>query len=73
MAREKWLSYREKPLLGRSLSIEEVRYITETARRLAALLSLQAALDENYQTITQSTASCNREETKSTEDKRNKE
>ncbi len=64
---KKWLSYREKPLLGRSLSIEEVRYVTETARRLAALLSLQAALDESYQTITRPAAQCACEETKSTE------
>jgi hypothetical protein len=45
---KKWLSYREKALLGRGLTIEEVRYVTETARRLAALLSLQPDLDANY-------------------------
>ena len=45
---KKWLSYRERPLLGRSLTIDEVRYVTETARRLAALLSLQPDLDANY-------------------------
>ena len=45
---KKWLSYREKPLLGRGLTIEEVRYVTETARRLAALIALQHFLDENY-------------------------
>ena len=64
---KKWLSYREKPLLGRSLSIEEVRYVTETARRIAALLALQPALDENYRTVTRSAAQYDREETKSTE------
>ena len=45
---KKWLSYREKTLLGRALSIDEVRYVTETARRIAALIALQPALDANY-------------------------
>ena len=45
---KKWLSYREKPLLGRGLTPDEVRYVTEMARRLAELVSLQAKLDENY-------------------------
>ena len=31
---KKWLSYREKPLLGRGLTPDEVRYVTEMARRL---------------------------------------
>ncbi len=45
---KKWLSYREKPLLGRALTPDEVRYVTEMARRLAALLALHPALDANY-------------------------
>lgn len=45
---KKWLSYREKALLGRGLTIDEVRYVTETARRIAALIALQPALDANY-------------------------
>ena len=49
---KKWLSYRERPLLGRDLNAEqsndEVRYVTEMARRIAALLLLEPALDENY-------------------------
>jgi hypothetical protein len=45
---KKWLSYREKPLLGRGLAVAEVRYVTETARRIAALLALQSDLDANY-------------------------
>lgn len=45
---KKWLSYREKELLKRSLTTDEVRYVTEMARRLAALLALQPALDANY-------------------------
>ena len=36
---KKWLSYREKKLLGRSLSVDEVRYVTEVARRIAAILA----------------------------------
>jgi len=45
---KKWLSYREKPLLGRGLTVAEVRYVTETARRIAALIEMQLQLDENY-------------------------
>ncbi|MDD4103160.1 MAG: DNA methyltransferase, partial [Kiritimatiellae bacterium] len=48
---KKWLSYREKPLLGRGLTVAEVRYVTEIARRIAALLALQAELDENYRAV----------------------
>jgi len=45
---KKWLSYRERPLLGRDLKAEEARYVTEMARRIAAILLLEPALDENY-------------------------
>ena len=48
---KKWLSYREKPLLGRGLTSEEVRYVTEMARRITALIALQKALDDNYRTV----------------------
>lgn len=34
---KKWLSYREKELLGRGLTVDEARYVTEIARRIAAL------------------------------------
>jgi len=54
---KKWLSYREKPLLGRGLTVAEVRYVTETARRIAALLALQPALDANYRAVAAS--ACN--------------
>jgi predicted helicase len=50
---KKWLSYREKPLLGRSLKPEEVRYVTQMARRLAALIALQTSLDANYKEVKQ--------------------
>ena len=52
---KKWLSYREKPLLGRGLTPDEVRYVTEMARRLAALIALQLSLDANYREVVQTT------------------
>ena len=35
---KKWLSYRERKLLGRTLLPEEVRHFRDTARRIAAIL-----------------------------------
>jgi hypothetical protein len=48
---KKWLSYREHALLGRALTADEACEATNTARRLAALLLLQPALDANYQRV----------------------
>jgi len=48
---KKWLSYREEKLLGRSLTKDEVRYVQEMARRIAAILLLEPALDANYQNV----------------------
>ncbi len=48
---KKWLSYRERSLLGRDLKPEEARYVTEMARRIAALLLLEPALDANYERV----------------------
>jgi len=48
---KKWLSYRERELLGRSLSVEEVRYITGVARRIAAILMLGPELDASYDAV----------------------
>jgi len=45
---KKWLSYRERSLLGRGLTLEEAAYVTEMARRLAALVLLRPELDANY-------------------------
>ena len=45
---KKWLSYREKALLGRVLKADEVAYVTQMTRRLAALRLLEGRLDENY-------------------------
>ena len=46
---KKWLSYRESTLLGRSLANAEVHEVEGIARRIAAILLLQPALDENYE------------------------
>ena len=35
---KKWLSYRERKILGRPLTPEEVQHFTDTARRTVALL-----------------------------------
>jgi len=45
---KKWLSYREQSLLGRPLTHDEVLYVTNITRRIAALLLLEPALDEIY-------------------------
>ncbi|MFL6210272.1 MAG: type ISP restriction/modification enzyme [Pyrinomonadaceae bacterium] len=45
---KKWLSYREYEILGRSLTTEEAREVTQIARRIAALLLLEPELDANY-------------------------
>ena len=39
---KKWLSYRDRDILGRPLSVEEVQYFSHTARRIAAILGLVA-------------------------------
>jgi hypothetical protein len=48
---KKWLSYREQGLLGRTLTSDEVREVTAMARRIAALVLLQEALDANYHAV----------------------
>ena len=35
---KKWLSYRERKVLGRALTVEEVGYFSEVARRIGAIL-----------------------------------
>jgi hypothetical protein len=45
---KKWLSYREQRVLGRALTMAEIMEVTATARRLGALVLLQAALDTSY-------------------------
>jgi hypothetical protein len=48
---KKWLSYRERPLLGRPLTPGEIEEVTHMARRLAAIVLLEPALNANYQRI----------------------
>jgi hypothetical protein len=48
---KKWLSYREKMMLGRGLTMEEAEYVTEMVRRIAALLLLAPELDANYEAV----------------------
>ncbi len=45
---KKWLSYRERAVLGRALALDEVRDVTQMVRRIAAILLLEAQLDANY-------------------------
>jgi Type ISP C-terminal specificity domain len=48
---KKWLSYREKDVLGRALRFDEVLYVTEMARRIAAILLMGPELDANYRAV----------------------
>lgn len=48
---KKWLSYREAALLGRALTLDEVRYVSEMVRRVAALLLLEGELDGSYEVM----------------------
>ena len=41
---KKWLSYREQKVLGRPLQPAEVQHFTDTARRIATILSLVASV-----------------------------
>ena len=38
---KKWLSYRERGVLGRALRAEEVQHFADTARRIGGILGLQ--------------------------------
>jgi len=52
---KKWLSYRERELLGRALTADEAREVMNIARRIAAILLLEPFLDANYEAVKQST------------------
>ena len=54
---KKWLSYRELELLGRPLTPDEAREVMNMARRIAAIVLLEPALDENYQAVKNATYS----------------
>jgi hypothetical protein len=51
----KWLSYREQTLLGRPLTLDEVKTLTAIARRIAAVLMLRDRLDANYRAASSNT------------------
>ncbi|TCM52596.1 N-6 DNA methylase [Rhizobium sp. PP-F2F-G48] len=46
---KKWLSYRSHAVIDRPLSLSEVNYFRDTARRLATLRLMAGELDANYQ------------------------
>ena len=52
---KKWLSYRERDILGRPLLPEEARLFTEIARRITAILLLEPELDANYRRVSEAT------------------
>ncbi|MDK2973615.1 MAG: hypothetical protein PWP23_3370, partial [Candidatus Sumerlaeota bacterium] len=52
---KKWLSYRERELLGRPLRLDEVRYVEQMIRRITALLLLAPGLDANYRAVKEKT------------------
>ena len=47
---KKWLSYRERDILGRPLRIDEVQHFAETARRVAAILSMSPPTRLDHET-----------------------
>lgn len=48
---KKWLSYRERDILGRGLTADEARTVTDIARRIAAILLMGPELDANYEAV----------------------
>lgn len=52
---KKWLSYREQKLLGRALTLDEIKSFTAIARRIAALLQLRERLNANYESASANT------------------
>lgn len=51
---KKWLSYRDQEVIGRPLTVSEVREATTIVRRLTALVLMQPGLDHNYAEVEQS-------------------
>lgn len=45
---KKWLSYRTRAVLGRDLTLNEALDFLQAARRLAAILIIEPALDDSY-------------------------
>lgn len=54
---KKWLSYREQAVLNRPLRPDEVAYVSEIVRRVAAILLMGPKLDANYSAAKASAAS----------------
>jgi Type ISP C-terminal specificity domain len=52
---KKWLSYRERDLLGRDMKPEEVEEVSAMTRRIAAIVLLGPAFDANYEAVRKST------------------
>jgi hypothetical protein len=48
---KKWLSYREFEVLERDLLVDEVIHVTDTARRIAALIALGPELDASHTAV----------------------
>jgi hypothetical protein len=48
---KKWLSYRERQVLGRDITKDEAREFTHIVRRIAALLLLERELNKNYAAV----------------------
>jgi hypothetical protein len=48
---KKWLSYRERAVLGRDLTLAEANEVRDMTRRIAALILLEPALDANYNAV----------------------
>jgi hypothetical protein len=48
---KKWLSYRERAILGRALCREELLYFTGIVHRLTALRLMESVLDRNFACI----------------------
>ena len=55
---KKWLSYREHDLLSLSLTLEEAREVMQMARRLAAIVLMEPALNASYQAVKKSSCPC---------------
>lgn len=54
---EKWLSYREKRVLGRGLTATEARAFTAIAWHLAALILLGPKPDRNLESVSSQVSS----------------
>lgn len=52
---KKWLSYREKRMLGRGITIDEAAEVRNMTRRIAAILLIEPQLDGNYRKVKEET------------------